>query len=131
MEVYENFLVIDARKRICEKVIFLHLSVRHSIHKWYASQHASGRRVCIQPCNGAGGVSACGSRGVSTSGFGGMYTPPLGKYPSGQTPLQADTALADTPWADTLPQGRHTPGPLKWAVRILLECILVFLVLAS
>ena len=64
-----------------------------------------------------------------------------GVHPPRQTPLKADSPLADTPWPDTsprqtsrfgrqLPLGRPPPPPrrpLQRTVRILLEWILVLI----
>ena len=76
------------------QVMFLHLSVSHSVHK-----------------------------GVST--WAGTH---LGKYtptPLGRSPL-AGIPQGGTPWADTLrEQCMLGDTGNKWAVRILLECILV------
>ena len=66
---------------------------------------------------------------------------PLGRHPSRQTPPWADTPRQTLPWADTPgshppgshpPPGRHPLNSACWdmvnkrAVRIPLECILVF-----
>ena len=80
--------------------------------------------VCIPACNGAGGCLPPGPEGVCLWVWRGVH--PLDTSP-----------WADTPW--THPLGRHTHpcthNPLwadtssrddHWAVRILLECILVF-----
>ena len=69
-----------ARKRSCEKVIFLHLSVSPSVHR--------------------GSVS--------------LY--------------DATSCLTETPWTETPPPNRDPPPPYskEHAVRIRLECILVF-----
>ena len=76
--------IITVRKRSCGKVVFLHLSVGHSVH-----------------------------RGVSASVHAGIQLPtdtPLGKQPAGKIPPadtpQADTPLGRHPRADT-PPGRH------------------------
>ena len=125
--------IFTVRKRSCGKVMFLHLSVSHSVH-----------------------------RGVSAPVHAGIHTP-LGRHPTRrQTPLsrhpQADppgrhplgrhpprkTPQEDPPQADTPrpgrhlppgkhpPLGKHSPGRhppsrrlLLRTVRILLECILV------
>ena len=76
-----------------------------------------------------------------------VYTPPrhpradtpLGRHPSGQTPSIGRQPSRQKPlWADTprqtppYPFGQTPPGqtpqrrPVQWMVRILLECILVF-----
>ena len=75
------------------------------------SQHAMGR-----------GVSASGSKGCK---------PPLDTHLLGRHPLDTHTTGQKPPgktfpWEDT-PLGRHPPPswPLKWAVHILLERILV------
>ena len=56
--------LITARKRSCVKVLFLHLSVSHSVHRWVSASVHTG------------------------------YTPwadtPLGRHPPGQTPHWAD-----------------------------------------
>ena len=71
------------RKRSCGKVMFLHLSVSHSVH-----------------------------RGVSAPVHAGIHTPP-GQTPPWQTPpgrhLPGQTPQGKhPPWSDTL-QGRHPP----------------------
>ena len=100
----------------CGKVMFLHLSVNHSVHKG----------VCIPACNGWGCVSQHAMGGVCL-------------WVKGGTPPWADTPRADPsghkpPWADTTPiwadtTTRQIPPPprrqLKRAVCILLQCILV------
>ena len=62
---------------------------------------------CIAACNGAGG----------------MVDTPLGRHPLWQTPPPWQAPPGRHPWADTPPPLRRRP--LKRAVRILLECILV------
>ena len=70
-------------QRSCGKVMFLHLSVSHSVHR--------GRSVC--------------GRHPQADTHLGRY--PRGRHPRGRHP-QADTPQAETPWADT--PGRHSPG---------------------
>ena len=99
-----------------------------------SSKQSFGKRLCfytgLSVILFTGGVSASGCMGVFASGSGGVHPP-------GQIPL------AHIPWTHLLdmhPPGHislkhihsfplHTPlyrWPLKWAVRILLECILVY-----
>ena len=93
-----------------------------------------------------GYIPACNGQGMSTSGSGGCTTPrqtsPGLTHPHGQTPPDTQTPLntpprQTSPWHT--PPGQtpltqtpwtHTPPPLqgwslKWAVSILLKCILV------
>ena len=89
--------IITVRKRSCGKVMFLHLSVSHSVH------------------GGVGGVclSAC------------WDTPPWVDTPVGQTPPLGGVCLSacwDTPpWLDTPagqtppPRWADTPPPPRWA----------------
>ena len=93
--------VFTVRKRSCGKVIFLHLSVSHSVH-----------------------------RGVSAQCMLGIHHPQADS-PPGQTPSWADPPgrppWADTP--RQTPRDRHPPPPRRWlllrTIRVLLECILV------
>ena len=86
---------LPSTNEVWSKVIFLHLSVSHSVH--------GGGGGCIPACN--------------------WWAHRLGRHPQADTLLlQADTPgqtppLADTPLADT-PRRQ-----LKWAVRVLLDCI--------
>ena len=92
---------ITGRNEVLAKVIFLHLSVIHSVHRGgeYLTRH-----------------------------------PPQDQTSPGPDPPGPDTPQADTPRADT-PRSRHPPEadtPRDTAnarpVRILLECILVYIV---
>ena len=74
---------------------------------------------------------------VSTVHLGPIPFITVRKHPPRQTPpgQLADTPLSRHPREDTTPMGRHAPGqtplpgrqPLQRTVRILLECILVFM----
>ena len=92
---YNNIFTV--RNSNCGKVMFLHLSVSHSVRREVSGQTPSRGRhppLCRQPSQ------------VDT---------PLGRHPLGRTPLGRH------------PPGRHTPPRLllQRTVRILLECILV------
>ena len=95
--------IFTARKPSCGKVMFLHLSVSHSVHRGCVYPSTQRVGVCIPVCNGER-VLPLGP---------GVYTPP-GQTPSGQTPC-----WADTPSGHTHPLGRHPPythppdGPLS------------------
>ena len=97
-------LVITARKRSFGKVMFLNLSVSHSVHGG-VSQHASQVTWAVTPL--------------------GRHT--LGQSPSppGQTPLWADIPPGQTPPEQTPPGADPHRMVSERAVRILLECILV------
>ena len=70
------------------KIMFLHLSVSHSVHRGFASVHA------------------------------GIHTCPQSRHPPGSRhPLEqrADTPRADTPQEQTpAPRSRHPPGAAPW-----------------
>ena len=130
-----NSLLLDIY-RSCGKVIFLHLSVSHSVH---------GGGGCIPACTGQTPLL-------------GVQPHSLGRHPPGRHPPGRHLPLADTPrqtppgrhiplgrhplvrhnapWADTPldrhPQAGTPPGQtppcwqlLQQVVRTLLECILV------
>ena len=103
-----NIYMYYRPQRSCGKVMFLHLSVSHSVHRG---------GVCL---------SACWDTPP------GRYTP-LGRYtpwqvhpPGRYTPLGRYTPWQLHPWADTPPGQVHPPrqSPQR-TVRILLECFLV------
>ena len=99
-EIYILYVVFTARKRSCGNVMFLHLSVSHSVHRgegMSASRGSASSRVCIQ-WGGLHPWGVCIQRGLHPGGFG--LTPPPHRIPR-----------------DTVNER---------AVRILLECILVF-----
>ena len=92
----------------------------------------NGKVVCIKACNGQDGVYPSMQWGICLW-VQGVYTS-LGKHPLTDTPRAADTSPRLTPppgrhpspWADVPPPGRpQQRRPLKRAVRILLERILV------
>ena len=74
-------MIFTVRKRSCGKVIFLHLSVSHSVH----------RGVCIPACTG------------QTPPFPGE-TPSLIDTPRGQTPPYSVDAWRHTPSPDPTPR---------------------------
>ena len=76
--------IITVRKRSCGKVVFLHLSVGHFVH-----------RGCLLQC----------MLGYSSRQTHPWANTPLGRYPR-QTPPRQTSLWADTPRADT-PPGRH------------------------
>ena len=82
-------------QRSCGKVMFLHLSVSHSVHRVCVGQPPSGRH--IPACTGADG--------------------PLGRH----IPACTGADISQYALWQTLPPRR----PLQRTVRILMECILV------
>ena len=129
----KNIFIFTGRNEVTAKVIFLHLSVIHSVHRGgSASVHAGIPHPTLPE-----------------------QTPPRSRHPPGADPPGADTPQEQTPpcsrhppWSRS-PQTRHPPcsrhppeqtpprpdTPLPWSrlqhtvydrpVRILLECILV------
>ena len=107
------------------KVMFLLLSVSHSVHR---------DRVCL---------SACCDTPLPLRRTPPKQTPPQADNPWADTPLRQTPPQADNPWADTppgrRPLGRHPPGSACWEIRAtsgryaqqaggthLLKCIHVF-----
>ena len=104
-------LIITGRNEVVAKVIFLHLSVIHSVHR-------GGEGVCL---------SACWDT-----------TPPQDQTPPPRTRQTPPPYVAEKPWKQTPAYGLRTPPPsncppgsrlqhtvYERPVRILLECILV------
>ena len=121
------------------KVMFLHLSVSHSVHREGVSApvHA-GIYPLVRPYPlpwnkhpppGADTPAAQCMLGCTPLGKHPQAdTPPGADTPGSRHPLGADTPQVDIPWADTsLPPAQCMLGDTgnKRVVRILLECILV------
>ena len=123
--------IITSRNEVVAKVIFLHLSVIHSVHRG---------GVCLSAC----WDTTPQSRPPQSRHPLGADTPWGADTPPEQTPQEQTPPLgADTPWEQTpswkqtpprtdTPQGADTPPGSKLRhtvnerpVRILLECILV------
>ena len=121
--------IITVHKRSCRKVMFLHLSVSHSVHMGCVSQHALGQTPLGQTPPG--------------QTLPGRYPPGrhllgrhlLGRHPPAQCML-GYTHLPCPVYAGIhtpcqVHAGIHTPSPWQPLLRmvcILLECILVFCV---
>ena len=98
--------LFTGRNEVVAKVIFLHLSVIHSVHRGgSASVHAGIPHRSRHPWE---------------------QTPPgADTRPRADTPLGADPPGADTPLEQTPPGSRLRYTVNERPVRILLECILV------
>ena len=106
--------IFTVRKRSCEKVMFLHLSVilftgGRGVHPPWQTQPPGRHTPSPTP----------------------RQTPPTwtdtyppGRHPPRQTPPRQTTPQQTPPW-QTYPLPLRQP--LQWTVRILLECILVLL----
>ena len=127
--------IFTGRKEMVAKVIFLHVSVIHSVHR-------GGGGVCLSACWDTTPLppradthpwSRHPHPPEQTPPRADTHPTPLGADPPGadtpQTrhPMGADTPLprADTPPDQTHPQSRLWHTVNEWPVRILLECILV------
>ena len=121
-------LCYHPQNKVWGMVMFLHLSVSHSVHSlsFKGCLNLGPRRgICLWI---QGGVSASGSKeGCLPLGLG--CTQPEHTHPTGHKPPDKHPSPLDT---HTIP--RHTPwinpwtryrSPLKQAVHILLECIIV------
>ena len=109
--LYSTNFIFTARKQSCGKVMFLHLSVSHSVQRGGLFQHTTSRGCVSQHAMGRGMYTH-----RQTLHCPGQTSPrqtcPWADTSPGQTPPHRHPR-ANTPWADTLPRqtplGRHPP----------------------
>ena len=130
MQLEKPMLLITGRNEVLAKVIFLHLSVIHSVHRGGGILLAWGGFSC-HPTPPAWRTPGADTPPEQTPP--GMenppdQTPPGMENPPEQTPPPCPPDGEPPPTPDTPPGSRPRHTIYDRPVRILLECILVFFI---